>query len=72
MSTPEFHFRADRRIFTLTRAGPAEAHQRSYRFVQPVFQGQGLQELEECSVVKLAGVGGDELVHAVLPRSVSV
>lgn len=47
-------------------------HQAGVGVVEPVVQGQPLDQLEERAVVKVTRVGRNELVHAVLLRPVSI
>ena len=47
-------------------------HQARVGVVEPVVQREALQRLEERGMVEAAGVGRDELVHAVLLRPVCV
>lgn len=47
-------------------------HQAGVGVVEPVVQGEALHQLKQGAVVKVAGVGRDELVHAVFLCSVGV
>lgn len=48
------------------------SHQRGKGVCEPPVQGEALQLLEEVVVAEGDGVGGDVLLHAVLPRLVGV
>ena len=49
-----------------------EAHQTGVGVVEPVVQGEALHQLKQGGMVKVAGVGRNELIHAVLLRPVCV